>query len=123
LPPQGEFVVKWTGHRFERISADPKAIDGRDKPSKKEKPKREHAFIPGSYRGMFSCMPPLRHDKDPAQSEVLAHIAAELDANGKDADKAQSVFDNIRQPARKILRYSQTTKRWQGVDWKGGEDA
>jgi hypothetical protein len=123
LPSQGEFVVRWNGHRFERIEADPKAIEGREKPrDKKEKPKRERSFVPGSYREMFSAMPPMRHDKDPAQSEVLAHIAAELDANGKDADKAQAVFDNIRQPARKIIRYSQKTMLWQGVNWEGGED-
>lgn len=116
LPPQGEFVVKWTGNRFERIDADPEAIEGREKPSKKEQPKRERAFIPGSYRAMFSCMPPLRHDKDPAQSEVLAHIAAELDANGKDASRAQAVFEMIRNPRRKIIIYDHKAKVWKGVE-------
>lgn len=117
LPPQGEFVVRWNGHRFERIDADPKAIEGREKPrDKKEKAKRERSFIPGSYREMFSAMPPLGHDKDPAQSEVLAHIAAELDANGKDASRAQAVFEMIRNPRRKIIIYDHKAKIWKGVD-------
>lgn len=127
LPPQGEFVVKWTGHRFERIAADPKAIEGREKAAKKEKPKRERAFIPGSYRELFSGMPPLRHNKDPEQSEVLAHIAAELDANGKNADDAEKVFHIIRQPKRRIIAFSHETRRWCGVQYKapeeGGSDA
>lgn len=114
LPPQGEFVIRWNGHRFERIEADPKAIEGREQQRSKDKPKREHAFIPGSYREMFSKMPPLRHNKDPEESEVLAHISSELEAASKDPKKAQSVFDNIRQPKRQILLYNPKTRCWQG---------
>lgn len=117
LPPQEEFVVQWNGHRFQRIDADPKAIEGRDKPrEKKDKPKRERSFVPGSYREMFANMPPLRHHRDPEHSDVLAHIASELDANGKDAAKAQSVFDMIRNPRRKIIIYDHKAKIWKGVD-------
>jgi hypothetical protein len=61
-------------------------------------------------------VPPLRHHKDPEQSEVLAHIAAELDAQGKDPDKAQSVFDMIRNPRRKIIIFDHKEKLWKGVD-------
>jgi hypothetical protein len=119
LPPQGEFVVKWTGHRFERITADPKAIDGREKTTRKDKPKREHAFIPGSYRAMFSCMPPLRHHKDAEHSDVLAFIATELDANGKDPSRAFAVFEMIRNPRRKIIIYDHKERVWKGVDHAG----
>ncbi len=118
LPPQTEFVVRWNGHRFERIEADPKAIEGREQDGKGRPRKKPTTYVFGSYRAMFSNMPPLRHSKDPEQSEVLNYIAAELDANGKDASQAQSVFDNIRQPARKILRYNPKTGLWQGYDHK-----
>jgi RecA-family ATPase len=117
LPPHGEFVVRWNGHRFERVEADPKAIEGREKPAKKSK--REYAFIPGSYRAMFTTMPPLRHDKDPEQSEVLAYIAAELNANGKDPDRAFNVFEMIRNPRRKIIMYDHKAKLWKGVSHEG----
>ena len=113
LPAIDEFVIQWNEHRFERIQADPKAIEGREKP--KQATTRKQSFIPGSYREMFSSMPPLKHNKDPEQSDVLAHIAAELEANGKDPAKAQSVFDMIRNPRRKIIIYDHKLKMWEGV--------
>lgn len=113
LPPLEEFVVRWNSHRFERIDADPKAIEGREPP--KKKPPREKAYTSGSYRDLFLTMPPLRHHKDPRQSAVLAHIAAQLEAHGKDPTKAQSVFDTIRQPHRKIIVYCHQSHLWKGV--------
>ena len=119
LPPQNEFVVRWNGHRFSRFDADPTAIEGREKP--KEKKPKSAGFIPGSYREMFAQMPPLRNGSDPAHSEVLAYIAAELNAQGKDAESADKVFHIIRQPHRKIIRYSQVTKRWVGCEYQAPE--
>lgn len=119
LPPQNEFVVRWNGHRFSRFDADPTAIEGREKP--KEKKAKSAGFIPGSYREMFAQMPPLRNGSDPAHSEVLAYIAAELNAQGKDAESADKVFHIIRQPHRKIIRYSQVTKRWVGCEYQAPE--
>lgn len=113
LPAIDEFVIQWKGHRFERIQADPKVIEGREKPKKVKA--RERAFIPGSYRELFSAMPPLKHNKDPEHSEVLAHIAGELDAAGKDANDAQKVFDIIRQPRRKIITFCHQSRLWKGV--------
>jgi RecA-family ATPase len=113
LPPQGEFVVRWNGHRFERIDADPKSIEGREKP--REKKPRGAGFIPGSYREMFAHMPPLRNGSDPSQSEVLAHIAAELNARGKDANRAYEVFEMIRNPRRKIIVFDHQQQVWKGV--------
>ena len=114
LPAIDEFVIQWRTHRFERIQADPKAIEGREKPKKSKG--SEQSFIPGSYREIFSQMPPLKHNKDPEQSDVLAHVAAELEANGKDPAKAQSVFDMIRNPRRKIIVYDHKLKVWKGVN-------
>lgn len=112
LPPQPEFVIQWCTHHFARIVANPLAMQGRqgkraDVPS----------FIPGSYRTLFSDMPPLANAKDPAKSPVLHHIAEKLRAAGKDPAKAFSVFHVIRQPEREILTYSRATQTWQGVNY------
>jgi hypothetical protein len=72
---------------------------------------------------MFATMPPLCHDKDHAQSEILNHIAAELDANGKGDLSCLAVFDSIRQPRRKIIRFCAETKRWMGVDYQPEKEA
>jgi len=119
LPGMGEFVIRWGEQCFQRIAADPKAVAGREDEKGR---KRERAFTPGSYREMFSEMPPLRNDRDPEKSEVLAHIAAELEASGKDPASAQKVFDNIRQPKRRILVFDQESKRWRGIHYKPSEE-
>jgi len=112
LPPMPEFVVRWTDQHFQRIEADPRAVQGRDKKSAAQ---REVAFVPGSYRSLFSNMPPMANSTVPEESEVLAHIAQKLTEAGKDASKAASVFKIIRQPDRGILKFCAVTKRWKGV--------
>lgn len=114
LPPQPEFVIQWAAQHFERIEADPRAVQGKDKTAPA---RREPSFIPGSYRAMFSIMPPLAHSADPAASAVLTHIAETLSEAGKDPSKADSVFHVIRQPARGILTYCRATKTWKGVNY------
>ena len=114
LPPQPEFVIQWTPHHFERIAADPKSIQGRDA---KPGPKRtDPSFIPGSYRALFSIMPPLAHSADPSASAVISYIAEKLAEVGKDPERALSVFNIIRQPVRGILTYCRATKNWKGVN-------
>jgi len=118
LPGMGEFVIRWGEQCFQRIAADPKAVAGREAASGAGKGKRERYFVPGSYRELFSEMPPLHHDKEPEKSEVLAHIASELAAAGKDPEQADKVFHVIRQPRRNIIAFSQVTKCWVGVHYK-----
>jgi RecA-family ATPase len=113
LPSPDEFVIQWAGMGFRRIGADPKAIKGNETEAK---PARTVSFA--SYRGMFIEMPPLKHDRDPEQSEVLAHIGALLAAAGKDPSFAQKVFDNIRQPARRIIVFSPESRRWVGTRYR-----
>ncbi len=113
LPSPDEFVIQWASMGFRRIGADPKAIKGNETEAK---PTRTVSFA--SYRGMFIEMPPLKHDRDPEQSEVLAHIGALLAAAGKDPAFAQKVFDNIRQPARRIIVFSPESRRWVGTRYR-----
>jgi len=115
LPPQHEFVIQWTAQHFERIAADPKSVQGRDqKPGSGSR--REGGFMPGSYRALFSDMPPLANGSDPEKSAVLAYIADKLAEVGKDPAKAFSVFNNIRQPERGILVFDRATRTWKGVN-------
>jgi len=116
LPPQPEFVIQWSQGHFQRIAADPKHVQGRDR--RGTDTSNEPGFLPGSYRALFSTMPPLANGKDPTKSAVLAHIAQKLGEAGKDPAKAITVFNNIRQPEREILVYTRETKTWRGVNYQ-----
>ena len=113
LPPVGEFVIQWTAQHFQRIAADPRAVQGRDRPAAAP---RVAAFVPGSYRAMFAEMPPLSHSSNPEDSEVLTYIAERLAETGKDPERALSVFQQIRQPERGILLFCRSSRRWKGVN-------
>lgn len=114
LPPYPEFVIQWTAQHFQRIAADPKAVQGRDKPGKE---KGGGEYLIGSHRALFATMPPLAFDRDnPAGSEVVSHIAEQLAAHGKDSSKALSVFNYIRKSDRGILVFDSRVKKWKGAD-------
>lgn len=87
-------------------------------PILRDLPPQEELVVRWVVTVSSASMPPLKHDKDPELSEVLNHIAAELNANGKNEDHAQTVFDVIRQPRRKIIRYSQKSRCWVGVHYQ-----
>jgi hypothetical protein len=72
--------------------------------------------MPGSYRALFSTMPPLANSANPDESAVLAYIAEKLAEAGKDPSKAASVFTTIRRPERGILVFDRTAKTWKGVN-------
>jgi len=114
LPPQPEFVIQWAAQHFERIEADPRAVQGKDKPTPQ---RREPSFIPGSYRALFDAMPPLTNSADPEKSAVIAYIAEKLTDAGKDSSKAASVFTTIRRPERGILVFDRASKTWKGVNY------
>ena len=116
LPPQPEFVIQWSPYHFQRINADPKFIQGRDR--RGDATSNEPSFLPGSYRKLFSSMPPLANGKDPTQSAVIAHIGQKLGEAGKDPAKAVTVFNNIRQPERGILVFCRESKTWRGVNYQ-----
>jgi RecA-family ATPase len=118
LPPQPEFVIQWTTQHFERIAADPKSVQGRD--TKPGSGRRDVAFLPGSYRALFSAMPPLANSANPEESAVIAYIAEKLADAGKDSSKATSVFHSIRQPERGILVFDRANKTWKGVNYEPG---
>jgi RecA-family ATPase len=115
LPPQPEFVIQWAAQHFQRIAADPKAIQGRDhKPGGKQPTQ----YTIGSHRALFSTMPPLSFNRDnPEESEVIQHIAKTLAEAGKDSSKAVSIFNYIRKSDRGILTFDTQQKKWKGADY------
>ncbi len=115
LPPQPEFVVQWSSHHFQRIDADPNAVQRKERETGAKRTGR--SFMPGTYRALFSSMPPLAHSSDPSASAVLDHIAQTLAEAGKDPARADSVFTMIRQPSRHILTFCRATKTWKGVNY------
>ena len=113
LPPQPEFVIQWTAHHFQRIAADPRAVQGRDKPAKEQ---GGGAYLIGSHRALFITMPSLAFDRDnPEGSELIQHIAQTLADNGKDSSKALAVFNYIRKSDRGILVFDSRLKKWKGA--------
>ena len=113
LPPQPEFVIQWTAHHFQRIAADPRAVQGRDKPAKEQ---GGGAYLIGSHRALFITMPSLAFDRDnPEGSELIQHIAQTLADNGKDSSKALAVFNYIRKSDRGILVFDSRVKKWKGA--------
>ena len=74
-------------------------------------------MLTGSYRALFSDMPPMQNGKDPETSEVIAYIAKKLGDAGKDPSRATSVFHNIRQPERGIIDFCHASKTWKGVHY------
>jgi hypothetical protein len=73
--------------------------------------------MPGSYRALFSTMPPLSNSANPEESAVIAYIAEKLAEAGKDSSKAVSVFTTIRRPEREILVFDRASKTWKGVNY------
>lgn len=113
LPPQPEFVIQWTAHHFQRIAADPRAVQGRDKPAKEQ---GGGGYLIGSHRALFITMPSLAFDRDnPEGSELIQHIAQTLADNGKDSSKALAVFNYIRKSDRGILVFDSRLKKWKGA--------
>ena len=114
LPPQPEFVIQWTTQHFERIAADPKAVQGRDKPAHEKA--GGGSYLIGSHRALFINMPPFAFDREnPEGSELIQHIAQTLAENGKDSSKALSVFNYIRKSDRGILVFDSRLKKWKGA--------
>ena len=74
LPQVEPFVVRWQGVQFHRDhTADPERLRGT-----KNAPKSKATYRMGSaadrYGDLLKCMPPLKHGKDPALSQVIAFI-------------------------------------------------
>lgn len=116
LPPQPEFVIQWTTQHFERIAADPRAVQGRER-APALKSGGGSTYLIGSHRALFAHMPPLSFDRhDPDGCEVVRHIASTLADAGKDPSKALSVFHYIRKTDRGIIVFDSNLKKWKGCD-------
>lgn len=64
----------------------------------------------------FRSMPPLRHDRDPARSAVLAHIQA---ATGCDLAQAGRTFHYLRNKGH--LVFTKAGRTWKGVEYLAEE--
>jgi hypothetical protein len=64
-----------------------------------------------TYRDQFGKMPPLKHDKTIASSEVVIHISQSLAC---DIERANKLFNELRK--RKIIVFDKLDRSWHGVD-------
>ena len=72
-----------------------------------------------TLRSMFRLMPPQRHDIDPAKSEVLAYIMANLAC---ELGRAIRAFNSMRNKKSQVLVYDMVHRQWRGCDWVPPQD-
>ena len=63
------------------------------------------------YRDQFGKMPPLKHDKITASSEVVMHIASGISC---DIERANKLFNELRK--RRIIVFDKLDRTWHGID-------
>jgi hypothetical protein len=64
-----------------------------------------------TYRDQFGKMPPLKHDKTIASSEVVIHISQ---AMACDIERANKLFNELRK--RRIIVFDKLDRTWHGID-------
>ena len=64
-----------------------------------------------TYRDQFGKMPPLKHDKTIASSEVVIHISQ---AMACDIERANKLFNELRK--RHIIVFDKLDRTWHGID-------
>jgi len=64
-------------------------------------------------------MEPLHHDADPNRSQVLAHIAENMQC---DMGRAIRAFNSMRHPKSKVLVFDKVHRMWKGCDWLPAHD-
>jgi len=72
-----------------------------------------------TLRSMFRLTPPQRHDIDPAKSEVLAYIMANLSC---ELGRAIRAFNSMRNKKSQVLVYDMVHRQWRGCDWVPPQD-
>jgi hypothetical protein len=72
-----------------------------------------------TLRSMFRLTPPQRHDIDPAKSEVLAYIMANLAC---DLGRAIRAFNSMRNKKSQVIVYDMVHRQWRGCDWVPPQD-
>ena len=74
-------MVRWQGVKFERdAAADASKVKQPGKPTKDAPTKATYkaGSVAKLYGDELETMPPLKHDRDPSQSEVVAHICEKV---------------------------------------------
>lgn len=75
LPQVDPFVVRWQGVQFHRDdAADPGRLRAAGKSAKTAKAKYKLGTLADTYGALCEHMPPLKHEKDPSASAVVAFI-------------------------------------------------
>lgn len=67
-----------------------------------------------TLRAQFSSMPPMTHNPNPEDSDVLAHIMETLNVP---MEAAQKAFNSMRNPSSRVLIYDRVHAAWHGCEW------
>jgi len=120
LPQIEPFVVRWKSVLFERDSmADPGRLRSQTnaQPQKTSKASYRVGSVAEQYGDLLAAMPPLRHDKDPALSEVIAYIcstvaAVEGECSLKEGQRIYYCLANMKHHA--PIFFDRATRLWRG---------
>ena len=95
LPQVEPFVVRWEGVQFHRDNAaDPERLRGHGtatKPSKDAKATYRVGSLAEQYGPLCEKMPPLKNDKDPSLSDVVAYICEQVAMAEGECSLAQGI--------------------------------
>ena len=117
LPQVPSFVVRWQGVQFQRDeAADPDRLRGPKDAPKKSKATYRVGSAAKKYGSAIEVMPPLKHDRDPSLSQVVAFIGdvvtqAEGDCALDEALRIYKCFSVMKQGP---IVFDHSTRLWRG---------
>ncbi|XHR27640.1 MAG: AAA family ATPase [Chthoniobacteraceae bacterium] len=122
LPQVEPFVVRWEGVQFHRDNtADPERLRNNSNASKPSKATYKMGSVAEQYGDLLEKMPPLRHDKDPALSDVIAYIcstvtAVEGECSLKEGQRIYYCMANMKRHA--PIFFDRATRLWRGRKYR-----
>jgi hypothetical protein len=123
LPQVDPFVVRWQGVQFHRDNtADPERLRGPRNAPKTSKANYRMGSAADRYGAVMEVMPPLKHEKDPALSDVIAYIcervaSAEGECSIKEGLRIYYCLANMKRNS--PIVFDRATRLWRGRKYAG----
>ena len=119
LPQVDPFVVRWQGVKFERdAAADASKVKQPGKAATvSSKASYKLGSVADNYGELLEIMPPLKHDKDPTLSDVIAYICEKVaslegECSTKEGQRIYYCLANMKRKS--PLLFDRATKLWRG---------
>jgi len=125
LPQVEPFVARWQGVQFCRDNvADPTKLRASGAAVKASKASYKVGSLADLYGALCEKMPPLKHDKDPSMSEVVAYICEQVAKVEGECSLAQGqrichAFACMNNKKGGPIIFDRATRRWRGRHYVG----